>query len=123
MKILSIDFGTKRIGLAIWNSSADVVLPYGQAGGPIEVIDLIIKEKIDKIVLGLPLSLDSSENDNTRKIRNFAEQIKEQSGVEVNFVDERFSSQMSDRMGGAESASRDEKSAIILLNTYLETLN
>ncbi|TAN34058.1 Holliday junction resolvase RuvX [Patescibacteria group bacterium] len=121
MNLLGVDYGSKNIGLAIWREGADVVLPFGvlenneQAAGKLAV--LFGDEKIDKIVLGLPLSLDGKENKNTVRVHSFAGELKA-SGTAVEFFDERFSSQAADRSAGG--ASRDEKAAMLILEDYLK---
>ena len=119
MKIIGIDFGTKRIGVAFYNSVVDVVLPMGVVDSVEGVIDLVKKENADKIVLGLPMSLDNNlENKNIKRVKKFAEELSAKTEKEIEFYDERFSSQLADRMG--EGVSRDEKSAMIILGDYLK---
>lgn len=130
MNILAIDFGTKNIGLAWCDTAIGVVLPYGQVKGEKgkvkELAELIKKEKIDKVVIGLPVGLNGAENENTKRIRAFAEELKNEIDAPVEFANEMFSSQEADRMGGGGApstklgASRDEKSAMIILGSYLE---
>ncbi len=119
MNILGVDYGRKRIGLAWVQEGLDVVLPYGVVGSLKELVDLIEVEKIDKVVFGLPLTLeDLSENANTKRIRNFADEVKKQTGVEIDFADERLTTSEAMQMGG--DATLDEKSAMLILETYLE---
>jgi len=118
MNILGIDYGKKRIGLAWVQGGLDVVLPFGvteEEGLP----GLIKEEKIGKAVVGLPLGLDGGENDNTKRVRKFVDVLKMQTGIPVEFVDERFTSQQADRMEGG-TATRDEKSAMVILQSYLD---
>lgn len=125
MRLLAIDYGTKNIGLAQASSSLDLVLPFGfienedKKSGLEKLIEKIKTEKIDKIIVGLPLGLDGSENKNTERVRKFAGEVTVESGVPVEFVTEIFSSQAGDRMGAG--VSRDEKAAMIILQSYLDT--
>jgi putative Holliday junction resolvase len=112
----------KRIGLAWVQAGLDVVLPFGviDTENAIEKIAAIIQEeKIDQIVCGLPLGLDGTENNNTNTVRTFAGALEKKSGQKVILVDERFSSYAADRLTNAD-ASRDERSAMIILQTFLE---
>jgi putative Holliday junction resolvase len=124
MNILAIDYGTKNIGLARASTTMDLVLPFGVISNEdhtkalTELSCLIVAEKIDTIVMGLPTGLDGTENSNTVKIRNFADQLKKQVSIPVVFITEIFSSQAADRMGAG--VSRDEKSAMIILESYLQ---
>lgn len=122
MNILAIDYGTKNIGLAWVNTDLGVVLPYGNletGKWKLEIRELIKQEKVDKIVLGLPLTLeDGAENPNTKRVREFGRELKNLVDLPIEFVDERLSSFEADNMGGG--ASRDEKAAMVILQSYLE---
>lgn len=121
MNILAIDFGSKNIGLAWCDTAIGVVLPYGQiknTKGQKELFELIAKEKIDQVVVGLPLDLNGKDNENTARIRVFGQEIEENTKVAVEFFSEIFSSQQADRMVGG--VSRDEKSAMVILESYLD---
>ncbi len=121
MNILSIDYGTKRLGLAKWNSDVDVILPFGVAKNIDEIVDLVNKENFDKIVVGMPYSSQdkNASSTNMDRVNNFISKLKEMTGKAIDIFDERFSSQQADRMGG--QASRDEKSAMIILQSYLDS--
>jgi putative Holliday junction resolvase len=124
MNILALDYGEKRIGLAWTDTGIGVVLPFGiiknQESGirNEELKNLVIKEKIDQIIVGLPTSLDGKENKNTERIRKFVEEMKFEIDIPIEFFDERFSSQQADAMG--DGVSRDEKSAMVILESFLE---
>lgn len=125
MNLLAVDFGTKRMGLAWAESEINVVLPFGLLTGKnlAEISQKLLKtintEKPDKIIFGLPKSLTGEEASNTKRVRDFAEQIKEATQVEVEFFDERFSSQLADKFTNSES-SRDEVAAMAILSDYLK---
>lgn len=123
MLILAIDYGSKNIGLARASASVDVILPFGKIENKSadfvkqELVKIIKKENIDKLIIGLPFGLDGSENKNTERIRNFIDDLKKIINIPVEFVTEVFSSQAGDRMGAG--VSRDEKAAMIILQNYL----
>lgn len=125
MNILGIDFGQKRIGLAWVQEGLDVVLPFGviqknpEELCPSKLIELLKTEGIGKVVVGLPLGMEGEENTNTKRIRSFAEEVAKQSGLSVEFVDEKFTTHEANRMGGVASA--DEKAAMLILESYLES--
>ena len=119
MNILGVDYGRRRIGLAWVQEGLDVVLPYGVLGSIAELIDFIKKERIDKVVFGLPLDLNElTENANTERIRKFADEVKKETGVKIDFADERLTTSEARQMGG--DATLDEKAAMLILQTYLE---
>jgi putative Holliday junction resolvase len=122
MNILGIDYGEKRIGLAWVQDGLDVVLPFGQLAHDGTVYDALTtltkEEGIDVIVVGLPLGMDGGENENTARVRAFATTLSVETGLPVELSDERFSSRQADAMGG--DVSRDEKSAMVILQSYME---
>ena len=125
MNILGVDFGTSKMGLAWVDTDLGVILPYGMIMArnaderPQKILKFLKTEKIDKIVFGLPLTLeDMSENQNTARIRKFAEDIKKNISIEIDFADERLTTSEARQMGG--EATLDEKSAMLILETYLE---
>jgi putative holliday junction resolvase len=123
MNILSIDHGKKRIGLAWADTDMGTVLPYGKLITQnskliTELTDLIKNESIRKVVVGLPLGLDGKENENTKRVRQFKEELETKVDVPVELADERFTTVQAKRMGG--DASLDEKSAMLILQSYLD---
>ncbi|MDP5010901.1 MAG: Holliday junction resolvase RuvX, partial [Crocinitomicaceae bacterium] len=97
-KILAIDFGMKRTGLAITDSSNIIA-------SPLETVDtqnlmnrlaeLVEKEKISTIVLGEPKNLDSSDTHITQNVRLLKEALEKKfETVKIVSVDERFTSKM-----------------------------
>ena len=126
MNLLAIDYGTKNIGLARASTSLDVVLPFGkiekkdEIDGVRRLAELIKKEKIDKGVVGLPLGLNGEENKNTERVRKFIDELKKETSIPAEFMTEVFSSQAADRMDAG--VSRDEKSAMVILQSYLDKL-
>lgn len=124
MNILAIDYGSKNIGLAWVQTGINVVLPFGviveknEEAKVKKLKEIIKKEGIDLLVVGLPLGLNGAENDNTKKIRSFAEKAGKETGVPVKFENEIFTSRQADRVG--KGVSRDEKSAMIILQSYLD---
>lgn len=125
MNVLAFDYGKKRIGLAWCDTAIGVVLPYGvienKESGEMnrEIIDLIKKERIEKVVIGLPVGLDGKENENTKTVRAFVDTLTGNISVPIEFFDERFTSREADRVKGS-GASRDEKAAMLILQQYLD---
>lgn len=147
MNILAIDYGEKRIGLAWCQIGLNVVLPFGiidnNESAQEKLQTLITEEGINELVFGLPIGTDNQENDNTQKVRDFAEKLNANTNLPIHFIDERYSSKQADKMedpvaaenrrgyqthGGlrqvktAKRSSRDERSAMVILQSYLDTL-
>ena len=125
MNVLGVDYGSKNIGLAKANTGVSVVLPFGIIDNHDSVLaikklnQVVVEEKIEKIIAGLPFNFDGTENKNTVKIRDFFNQVQAVCRIPVEFVTEVFSSQAGDRMG--PGVSRDEKAAMIILQSYFDT--
>ncbi len=125
MNILGIDWGKKRVGLAWVQSGLDVVLPFGvietfKVDPVAEIIAIIKEEKIDLVVLGLPKTLAGIEEANALAVREVGAKIASATGINVEFLDERYTSHAADRFG-ADGASRDEKAAMIMVQAYLDS--
>ncbi len=124
VNILAIDYGTKRLGLAWSDTTLGVVLPYGIVEGdtlPRKVTalaNLLKKEHIDQIVIGFPLGTNGEENTNTERVKKFVFELQKSITLPVEYHDERFSSYGADAMG--EGVSRDERSAMFILEGYLQ---
>jgi len=133
-RVLAIDYGEIRIGLAISD-------PLGILAFPLMVIDLnktkdyirvikdVIKEKeVKKIIIGLPLIMGGKEGIQTEKVRRFYEEVKECIDLSVELVDERLTTVMAQKslseVGIDQRKQRkmiDMIAAAKLLETYLET--
>ena len=122
MQILAIDFGTKNIGLAWCDTGIGAVFPFGviksedRKKAKKELEEFIIKEHIERLIVGLPYSMDGGENKNTERIREFVDSLDIK--IKIDFFDERFTSRQADRSEGG--ASRDEKSAIMIKKNKLK---
>ncbi|MCX8080622.1 MAG: Holliday junction resolvase RuvX [Bacteroidia bacterium] len=132
-RILAIDFGIKRTGLAI----SDPLQMFGQ---PLETIPteeilayvekLNQKDPISEIVIGLPLTLNNDMNDISPLVKACADTIKKKfPDILIHTIDERFTSSIASQtilLSGISKEKRKNKalvdkiSAAILLNDYLE---
>lgn len=119
---LGIDWGEKRIGLATADAETSIALPLKTVSTLAEVLAVIREEKIDAIVIGSPKKM-SGEAANNPLWLNFVEQLRKESGKNVNLLDERLSSLAADALAGGdkEKAERDEVAATIILQDYLDS--
>jgi putative Holliday junction resolvase len=98
MRVLSIDFGDKTIGLALKDSSLDLVMPIvaikrSVSENYFQLIKEVIQSKfIDIIVVGIPLKSDGSDGDQATKTRVFINQLSTVIDNSIFTVDESFSS-------------------------------
>ena len=132
--VLAIDFGTRRIGLAVTDPERRYVFPRDTLSRTDLQSDLDALEKqcfedgVELLVVGLPLNVDGSEGPMTVAVRVFAGQLSERTGLPVEFADERYSSQEADEIlresTGRDTrrrrALRDRAAAAIIMRTFLE---
>ncbi len=132
MRVLGIDFGDRRIGLAV----SDRLLVSAQGIGTYQVKnvredrkffrELITKYEIDEVVIGLPLRMDGSEGSRAEKTKEFGRWLEKILKLPVTFWDERLTTQQASRILRQHKAKRNKKSlkdqisAVIILSSYLE---
>lgn len=124
--ILAIDYGIKRIGLALSPEQLSFVMPFGCITKT-DSEDLWFKQillKIEEvhpeiIIIGLPLDMEGQETDMTARIRAFGDMLKGQVSAQIEYVDERFTTAQGKRMQGG--VGDDEKAAMVILETYLSS--
>jgi putative Holliday junction resolvase len=113
--IVGIDFGLRRIGLAVCRKGVSFALPGDTVQSKktdLETITAIIdvyKDKIDRFVLGLPVYLDGNESDMTVRVRKFGKVLEESSGKPVHYMDERLTSEHSDEILKEMGFNRKER--------------
>lgn len=137
-RILAIDYGARHIGVAV--TDPDRIMAFGR--GTIlnknliqlcaELAELISREVVVKIVIGLPLGKNGEETVQTEKIRRFSDclsnfLLSRGLQVEIDYIDESFSSHeaagMLDQLGvpaRKKKATEDELAAIVLLRRYMD---
>jgi len=131
MKYLAIDYGSKRTGLAICDSSEIIVSPVavieGRHGLLEKITSLVKGENIEAIVLGLPLNMDDSQGPQAKLVQQFAQQLKKHIDIPIHFQDERLSSFAAERKMAAAELTRGKKkkrldavAAAEILNAFLE---
>lgn len=133
--ILGIDFGTKSIGLAIGQeiTGSAQPLPAVKANNGIPNWDQILKVvkewMPDLIVVGLPLNMDGTEQDLTKLVHNFANELKLKTGKQVELKDERLTTVSAREHlfnnGGYKALKKgkiDSFSAVLIAESYMENL-
>lgn len=124
MRYLGLDYGSRRIGVAISDENLKIAFPRGviQNQGRLvavkQVAGLVSKEKIAKIIVGLPRSLQARDTTQTRETREFAKDLQKTVSVPLEFEDEILTS----RMAEGPPEKKDASAAAIILQTYLDRI-
>jgi len=98
MRTLAIDLGSRRVGLALSDAGGQIATPYDvlQVTSPQQatsrVLEIIEREGVERIVLGLPLNMDDSIGPAARQAIEWGRNLSNKSGKPLVFVDERLSS-------------------------------
>ena len=130
-RVLALDHGTVRIGVAVSDAAGIAAHPHGyvDSARALDGIRALIAEfEIDRIVVGLPVSLDGSEGPAASAAREFAGAVADATGLPTELVDERFTTAIAERVlieGGARRDRRrevrDGVAAAVLLQGWLES--
>ncbi|MBI4855717.1 MAG: Holliday junction resolvase RuvX [Acetobacterium woodii] len=132
-RILGIDVGDKRIGVAVTDPlqiTAQGVMTLKRKTRDDDLAafaELIAKYEIKKVVAGLPLNMDGSESAQTRKTVNFCQFIKKRLNIEIIYIDERLTSAWSEKVLIEGNVSRENRkdyidmlAAQIILQSYMD---
>ncbi len=120
-RILGIDYGEKRIGLALSDESQQFAFEM-DVWSPQEfdqnIAGLIKERAISGIVLGNPLNMSGAQTAKTKEVLAFKEKLAQRVNLPVYLVDERLSSQMAAKIAGTQK-NIDALAAQIVLQNYL----
>ena len=134
-RILSLDVGEKRIGIALGDESNTLARPLSTLKRTSKKEDferlatLCGEHQIEKIVCGLPRTLRNEEGPQARRVRRYAEELSAAIHVPIEFWDERFSSiDAVERLAAASRKPRDKgaidaAAAAIILQEYLDAMH
>jgi putative Holliday junction resolvase len=122
MKYLGIDWGEKRIGLALADEETRLALPFATAANFNELLEIIKEEEIDEIIIGHPLKMKDSNMAVNKQFSAFMDLLKKNISVPLILIDERLSSKAADALEGnkKEKHGRDEVAAMLILQDYLD---
>lgn len=133
-RILAIDYGTKRVGLAVTDPQK-IIASRLETVHSKDVIEFIrkytISEELESFVVGLPLHLDGKSTDATPQVEAFVKQLKKHfPEIPIHRIDERFTSKIAFQTmleAGLKKKDRQRKdlidgvSATLILQHYLES--
>lgn len=131
-RVLGVDYGTKRVGLALSDTLGITASPLATVPRPDvvdEVKNLVKEMDVGTIVVGLPTGLSGVEGTSASEARQLADELGSATGVEVVLVDERYTSRIAESSlleSGMKRRERREKidqvAAALILQDYLDNL-
>jgi putative holliday junction resolvase len=122
-RILALDFGEARCGCALSDPTGTLATPMGAVERPAtrrglaRLAELAREYDVERVVVGLPLTLAGEEGQQARATREFAARLAELVSVPVELHDERLTTRQAERTGGGADA--DSRAAAHLLEAYL----
>jgi putative pre-16S rRNA nuclease len=121
--VLALDYGSARCGCAVSDPTGVLATPIEPVLRPMSrrglgrLRTLVSELAVDRVVVGLPLSLSGADSEQTAQSRAFAQALRSELGVPVELYDERFTTRLAERSGG--NASEDSRAAAHLLESWL----
>jgi putative Holliday junction resolvase len=132
MRMLGLDIGDRRIGVALSDPEGILASPLtvinrrGESFDIEAIKDIINRQQVGKVIVGLPLSLDGSLGQQAEKVKDFVRKLGEQVKIPVDFRDERLTTVFAERLARAsggkkmKKAGHDAQAAAIILQGYLD---
>jgi putative Holliday junction resolvase len=134
MRILGIDYGQKRIGIAISDEMAIVATPVGNVeengvnAAVAAIAKMVVERGAGKIVVGLPRNMDGSIGPKAQETQAFVEKLKTRVNVPIQMWDERLTTKAAERALIEADVSRkkrrevvDKMAAQMILQSYLDS--
>ena len=125
MKVLALDYGSARTGVAVSDPTGTVARPLevvqraASDAGLARIVELAVAEDADMIVVGLPVTLRGERGLQAEETERFVERLREATDRPVESFDERFTTALA-RQAGETRAAEDAVAAAHLLTSYLQ---
>jgi putative holliday junction resolvase len=127
MRVLALDYGSASCGCAVSDPTGTIVTPIepvlrpNSKRGLSALAKLVQEREVQRVVVGLPLSLRGQDTAQTRETREFAARLARRLGedVPVELHDERFTTQMAQRLDGDAVTSEDSRAAAHMLESWM----
>ena len=123
MKVLALDFGRARTGVAVSDPTGTIARPLcvveraGSGDGLARIASLIGEHEVERVVVGLPLTLRGERGEQALETERFVEALGDVTGVPVVTFDERFTTALAEQ--SPADAPEDARAAAHLLSSYL----
>jgi putative Holliday junction resolvase len=125
VKVLALDYGSARTGVAVSDPTGTLARPLciveraSSGDGLARLARVIGEEGAERVVVGLPLTLRGEHGAQAAETERFVAALREIVAVPVETLDERFTTTLAERGGGGANAPADARAAAHLLETYL----
>jgi putative Holliday junction resolvase len=122
-RVLALDFGDARCGCAVSDPTGTLATPLAAVERPDtrrglqRIVQLVHDREVERVVVGLPLSLSGEEGPQAVRTREWVERLAARLTVPVDLHDERLTTRQAERAGGR--ADEDSRAAAHLLEAYL----
>ena len=123
MKVMALDYGSARTGVAVSDPTGTLARPLsivekaGSDAGLAELARLVAEEEAERIVVGLPLTLRGERGEQAAETERFVESLRAVVDVPVELFDERFTTDLAQQT--PSGSSEDARAAAHLLSSYL----
>ena len=123
MKVMALDYGSARTGVAVSDPTGTIARPLGvverahSEAGLNEVRELVAREDVGKVVVGLPLTLRGERGEQARASEEFAKRLRKTLDVPVVLFDERFTTDLAQQT--PSDSELDARAAAHLLSSFL----
>ncbi len=123
MKVLALDYGSARTGVAVSDPTGTVARPVsvveraGSESGLARIVDLVREHGVERVVVGLPLTMRGERGEQAAGTEEFVGLLRQALTVPVESFDERFTTDLAEQSGG--SGETDARAAAHLLSSYL----
>jgi putative Holliday junction resolvase len=124
VKVIALDYGSARTGVAVSDPTGTVARPLGVVekvgteSGLAELARIVREEEAERVVVGLPLTLRGTHGEQAAETERFVETLRSVVDVPVELYDERFTTDLAQRTAG--EAPEDALAAAHLLSGWLE---
>jgi putative Holliday junction resolvase len=124
LKVLALDYGSARTGVAVSDPTGTVARPLGvveQArsdAGLARIAQLVAEHEAERVVVGLPLTMMGHHGEQAVETQEFVSRLRKTLGVPVESFDERFTTDLAEQ-GGQSAHATDAVAAAHLLSSYL----
>ena len=126
-RVLALDYGAARTGVAVSDATGTIARPLGVVSraasedGLAELRALVLEHEVERVVVGMPFTLQGEHGAQARETDAFVEALRASVDAPVETYDERFTTRLAERGGGA--ADEDARAAAHLLEGYLRSMS